>query len=804
MEANRDSTSRSLRLLLRGSSELLYAPIADSGGEDDVQRRDRSVLGALVVSLCVAVGAPDARAQDRPQQSPIVAYRLADGEEIRVDGRLDDAAWGAAIPVSDFTQQVPIEGGTPSERTIVRIAFDANDLYIGVMLYDDPDRIIANQRERDAFLFSDDKFAWVLDTFNNGRTGYNFEVNPAGAMTDGLITGSGGGRGGGGGGMFGGVNRSWDGIWDARTQRLPDGWSAEIRIPFRTLNFDPSADSWGINFQRSIERRQEEILWRGFRRNEGLNRLVNAGTLTGLGGMTQGIGLEAVPSAIASWQNTPANEDPNEFPVDVSLDLNYSVTSSLRASVSFNTDFAEVEADERRVNLTRFPLFFPERRDFFLEGSSAFTFAPSSGPSPFFSRRIGLNGGEQIPIRIGARVTGQVGSREIGFYQMRTGSHVLLNGTRLEPEDFTVARLKQQFFEQSTFGVVYTRRATLQDSTGFAPADRHTVGVDLDMRTRSFLGDNNLEFEAFYVWNSDPQPDRELDPGEERPSWGDLTARGLRLNFPNDIWSGHVSYREFGEDYRPAVGFVSRNGFRRVEPRIGWSPRPSWGAVRQVSTSVQYRGLWQLGTGILEERQWQFDVLNIDFESGDNVSFQATNTFEFLEDDFEISDGILVETGEYENWEYQVRGRTASRRFVSIFGGVSWGGFWDGTRTRIDGRVFFRPAPGIGLSTEVERNDVSLSGGDFTTNVYRFEGGFDPSPWVGFTSQLQYDNQSEIIGLFARLRWILTPGNDVFLVYTHNWQDFGADMDVIPNPNEEGFRTLSRGATIKLNYTYRF
>jgi len=767
-----------------------------------VRPRGRSALVPIAFGcVLLASSAAAVSAQDPDDRgAPIVAYRLTDDESIQVDGHLDDAAWESAMPVSDFTQQEPVEGGTPSWETVVRIAYDSDDLYLGVMVYDDPEGIIANQRERDAFLFSDDKFAWVLDTFNNGRTGYNFEVNPAGAMTDGLITGSGGGFGRGGG--FGGVNRSWDGIWDARTQRLEDGWSAEIRIPFRTLNFDPSADSWGINFQRSIERRQEEILWRGHRRNQGLNRLVNAGVVTGLTGMTQGIGLEAVPSGIASWQNTPANEDPNEFPVDISLDLNYSVTPSLRASLSFNTDFAEVEADERRVNLTRFPLFFPERRDFFLEGSSVFTFAPSSNPNPFFSRRIGLNRGEQIPINIGARVTGQVGSREIGFYQMRAGSHVLADGDRLEPEDFTVARVKQQFFEQSAIGVMYTRRATLRDSTGFAPADRHTVGVDLDMRTRRFLGDNNLEFEAFYVWNSDPAPDAALDPGEERPTWGDLTARGLRFNFPNDIWSGSVSYREFGDDYDPAVGFVARNGFRRVNPRVGWSPRPSWDAIRQLSFNVSYQGLWELGTGILEEREWQFRLLEIDFESGDNISFETTNKFEFLDQQFEISDGIFVEPGDYSNWEYQIRGRTASRRLVSLFGGVNLGGFWDGTRTRFDARLLIRPTPGVNLSTGVERNDVSLSGGDFVTNVFRFEGGFDPSPWVGLTTQLQWDNRSEVLGLFARLRWILTPGNDVFLVYSHNWQELGDDL--IEDPNEEGFRTLSRGATVKLNYTYRF
>lgn len=761
-------------------------------------------LLALVIVLSSAAGPVGLSAQQPAGPAPpIVGLRLADGQGIDLDGHLSESVWELANAISDFTQQEPVEGGTPSQETEVRILFDEDDLYIGVMLYDDPDRIIANQRERDAFLFSDDRFAWVLDTFQDGRTGYNFEINPAGAMSDGLITGSGGG--GFGGGSFGGVNRSWDGIWEARTQRLDNGWSAEVRIPFRTLNFDPSADSWGINFQRSIERNNEEILWRGWRRNEGLNRLVNAGELTGLGGLSQGLGLEAVVSGIASWRNIPEDDDPTTFPRDVSLDVNYSLTPGLRASVSLNTDFAEVESDQRRVNLTRFPLRFPEQRDFFLEGSSAFSFAPRSGPEPFFSRRIGLEEGEPVPIDFGARLTGQLGSREVGFYQMRAGSHGFVEDdlpARVEAEDFTVARVKQQFLEQSSVGLIYTRRATHEDSTGFAPADRHTFGVDLELDTRRFFGNNNLEFEAFYVWNSDPNPDAVLEPGQERPSIGDLTARGFRVNFPNDIWSGHVSYREFGEDYDPAVGFVTRNDFRRLEPRIGWSPRPDIGFIRQLEFSAQYQSLWKLGTGVLEEREWQFQLLQIQFESGDNITFQATNTYEFLDEPFEISDGIDVLAGEYSNWEYQIRTFTASRRLVSLRGGVNLGGFWDGNRKRFDIDLTLRPTPGLNVTASVERNDVELSGGDFVTNLYRLEGGFDPSPWVGFASQLQYDNVSEIIGLFTRLRWIVRPGNDIYLVYTHNWQDVGDS--VLPDPNGGGFRTLSRGATLKLNYTYRF
>ena len=775
--------------------------------------RVRLAAALLIVAFAVSVGGTSTLwGQDLADSDPptgtttpvdLVAIPLTGDAQINLDGRVDEAIWSTAIAISDFTQQEPVEGAAPSQATEVRVTFDQDNLYIAAIIYDDPDGIMAFQKERDAFLFTDDRFMVILDTFLDGRTGYHFEINPAGAMGDGLLSG-GGGRGGGMMGGFGGSNKSWDGIWEAHTARRPDGWSAEIRIPFRTLNFDPESDTWGINFQRTIRRGNEEILWRGWRRREGLFRPIYAGRLTGLSGLSQGIGLEAQTSAVANWRNQPADPDPTTYPRDVSLDVNYSVTSSLRASLSVNTDFAEVESDERRVNLTRFPQRLRELRDFFLEGSSVFSFAPRSGPSPFFSRQIGINSGQQIPIDVGARVTGQVGAFEVGFYQIATGSHdyLLSDGapSQIQSEDFTVARVKRRIFEQSTIGAIYTRRATSADPTGFAPDDRHTAGFDVALNTRNFLGDNNLEFEGFLVWNSNPDPTEDL-------TFNDLSAHGFRFNFPNDIWSGHISYRQFGDDYRPAVGFVTRNDFRRVEPRIGWAPRPEsidW--IRRFNFSVQFRNLTELGTGIVEEREWDFNVFSVDFESGDHISVSTKRKFEYLDNPFTLS-GIEIQPGEYTMWERSARWRTSSRRKVSGGGSFTWSDFWSGERFRYDVRAGFRPSPGISFSTNFQHNQVTLPEGSFTADLYELEGQWTPTPWVSFTNQVQYDEQSEILGLFARLRWIVTPGNDIFLVYTHNWQNTVVDLGDAFDPldrHQKEFTRLSRGAAIKAVYTYRF
>lgn len=720
----------------------------------------------------------------------LIALRLEAGAVIDVDGRLDEDAWGRAIPITDFTQREPVEGGTPSERTEIRVVYDEDALYIGAMLYDDPEGIVAFQKRRDGFLSADDRFMWILDTFGDGRTGYFFETNALGVMGDALISG-GGGRGGGGGG------RAWDGIWRVQTQILADGWSLEIQIPFRTLNFDPSSDSWGINFQRTIRRKNEEIYWRGHRRNQSLRDPIHAGRLIGLHGMSQGIGLEAVPYAVTNWKNVPEEADPTTYPSDIGLDVNYNLTPSLRAGVSVNTDFAEAEVDQRRLNLTRFPLRFPEQRDFFIEGSGVFNFAPTNGAEPYFSRRIGLLEGEQIPVNYATRLGGQAGKYELGFIHVNTAEieSADVGGGTFAGENFTVARVKRSIFEQSTIGAIYTRRATgadPTDPTARTPKDRHTLGADLFYTTSRLFGDKNFTAQAFAVWNSNP------DRGVER-STSDLSSRGLRVGYPNDVWSGSLSYREFGDDYNPAVGFVTRNGFRRVEPRLGWRPRPDIDWIRRFNFSAQFRHLESLTTGITEERFWQFTVLGVDFESQDNFNINLRRQFEYLDNPFEISDGIVIDVGSYTNWEWSLNARTASRRVVSGNVQFSRGGFWSGDRTQASVRLDLRPSAGVLLSAEVETNKVDLPQGSFDANLVRVAGEWNITPLANIMGNIQYDDVSQIVGLFMRTRWILTPGNEIFLVFTQNWQNLGRGLFA----NDREFLTLSRGASVKINYTYR-
>ena len=735
----------------------------------DFMPRTATLLLAVSTSLGIA------EAQEERVRPSVRAVLLAEDEKVELDGRLDEAFWKAITPADGFRQQEPNEGAPAYQTTEVRIAFDRDHLYIGVMLYDtEPGQIIGYQKQRDGSLRSDDRFMFILDTFLDGRSAYFFETNPAGLLGDGLLRA----------GSRRGVNKSWDGIWNVRVSRDDRGWSAEIEIPFRTLNFNPSSDTWGIDFQRTVRRNQEESLWSGYHLNEGLFRPVNAGRLTGLQDISQGLGLEVKPYAAASYKEDI--ETGSDTPTDVGFDVNYSVTPGLRAAVTFNTDFAEVNVDDRRVNLTRFPLVFPEKRDFFLEGSSIFTFARSSRPEPYFSRRIGLSGGNPIPIVYGARLSGQSGRFDMAFLQVRTGET-----DETAPEDFTVARLKRNFFAQSSLGIIYTRRAT--QATEAAPdlledalEDRHTFGVDIDLSTASFMGDKNLQFEAFAVIHTDPL-------SELTTEFRDRSAWGLRVNYPNDRWRVHTSYREFGNSYDPAVGFNRRNGFRRLNPSFTFAPRPdnlSW--VRQFEWQIFFEYLTDLDN-VLLTRNTRLSLFDIRFESGDQLSIRVNNRFEVLDEPFEIHPGIVLPVGEHAFNDVRFQVETASQRKVAAELAVTVGQFWSGNRRGLDTELTLRPISGLLFSTEWERNNVTLPEGEFVTNLVEQRAEWQVSPWISLTSIVQYDNVSSELGLFTRLRWILRPGNDLFIVYSQNWQSL-----------ENRWLTLDRAATTKINYTHRF
>ena len=702
----------------------------------------------------------------------IQAHHVPANEQITLDGSLSEYAWQQATPISNFRQQVPLEGGNPTERTEIRIIYDENNLYIGAILHDsDPSEILAFQKRWDQGLGADDRFMWILDTFNDGRNAYFFEINPAGLMGDGLLTV--------GQGMN--MNKAWNGIWEANVKITDIGWIAEIRIPFKTLDFNADQSIWGINFQRTVRRRSEEILWSGWRLNQGLFRPQDAGKLLGLQNLNQGIGLEIKPySTVKPTRTFNSNGTKNDtFDADAGLDITYSVTPSFRTSLSVNTDFAESEVDQRRVNLTRFPLVFPEQRSFFLEGSSIFSFAESSSVNPFFSRRIGLVNGAPVPIIFGARAIGRAANTNIGFYQIRTAK------SDVNEEDFTVARITQNIFKESRIGVIYTRRATMNDD--LSPV-RETFGTDFEMATSTFMGNKNLQLQLFFVGHT-------LNDLHDSSEFLDRTARGFRLSFPNFPFYGHASYREFGITYNPAVGIAPRNGFRRFQPSIGYQKVLSNNKIiRSFTTEIRYTNFMDMDFKP-ESIELVIQPVEIVFETGDGVEFQTGFYSERLIEDFDIQRNgkYIIPVGTYKHPFIRTAFSTARYRLISTRVSFLREGYWTGTRNEYVAELTARPYIGINLTANWSREDIDLDSGSFNADVYRFRGNIDLTPFTSYTSMIQYDNLSRLMGLYQRFHWIITPGTDLYLVYTWNWRELN-----------NRFSPLETSGSIKLSYTHRF
>jgi hypothetical protein len=729
-----------------------------------------------------------AASQTTEPRRALAAVRIPAGTTVRIDGVLDEDVWRTAQPAAEFTQRDPDNGAPASERTEVRVLFDSGRLIVGATLFDsEPDRLLGNQMQRDQSFSADDRFIVALDTFADGRSGYVFQTNPAGAQADALIVPTTDTNNTGVVDFGAGLNVSWDGIWIGRVRRTAQGWTAEMEIPLRTINFDPNLEAWGINFHRTIRRKAEEVVWSGHLRNEGVAHMSSAGRLDGLSGLSQGIGLDLKPYAVGNLSAAPGRGREGHVATgDAGVDVFYSLTPALRANVSVNTDFAETEVDARQVNLTRFPLFFQEKREFFLQGASYFDFAREIGTNvtPFFSRRIGLDAdGVPQPIDVGAKMTGQVGALDVGLLQVRTRD----TGSQIG-SDFTVARARRRVGRESYVGALYTRRT---DRAVGAP-DLHTAGADVAVRTSTFLGDRTVEWSGWYLYTTNP-----FDTGNN-------IGRGSRVAFPNDPFYFDVSYRELQDNYAPAVGFVQRNGFRRYNPEVGYTWRfrnHPW--LRSIQQEVDWQWFHDMDNHLLTQNV-ATRPLTVVFRDGSTLAYELEPSYERLTEDFEISAGVILPAGGiYKFTRHQLEASMADRYRVAVGGVTTWGDFFSGTLKDYGVNLRVRPRPGIAAQLEVQRSTIDLAEGSFDTNLVRLTANTQFSPWLSLVNNIQYDDVSDALGWQMRFRWIQRPGNDVFFVYTHNWRE-SVGAAVSGGPEARRFATLDKRAAAKISYTLRF
>jgi hypothetical protein len=730
------------------------------------------ILGLVLVAVAAALPA-HGQSSDPPIRT-LAAVRLQASERLTIDGRLSEDAWRRAAPASDFRQQDPNNGEPATEPTEVRVLYDEHRIVLGVRCLDsEPDRLLGNQMQRDQSITADDRFMVAIDTYSDGRSGYYFEINPSGAMGDGLVqpgTGTGSSTGGGGGG----VNRSWDGIWNARVARDAMGWTAEIEIPLQTINFKPGASSWGINFQRTIRRKTEETLWSGWARNQGLTFMPAAGRLEGLQGLQQGVGLDLRPYVVGSSSAAPGRGAPSSVATGAfGGDVAYNVTSGLRANLSVNTDFAETEVDQRQVNLTRFPLFFPEKREFFLEGASVFSFSRETGNAilPFFSRRIGLDdSGVPQPIDYGAKLTGHAGPFDLGVLQVRTRDR-----GNVQREDFTVVRSQRRFWRQSYVGGIFTAR-----SNAGAPA-RRTAGADFSLATSQFLQKQNLEVSGFY-----------LNTTKRAGSRGG-SAFGMRVNLPNDPLFTRISIREVQDGYDPAVGFSDRRGYRLVDPGLRYTVHTERSRfVRRFSFEGDFNYIFNLD-GQLETRRVDLQLMRIDLQSSDLLEFHLLPLYERLPRSFQIFPGVVLPAGgQYSFLRRHYGAQTATNRPISLNAAYEDGQFYSGQRKQIAGTLSVRPHRGWLINVGADYNDILLAEGRFITRVWTNDLNTQLNPFISLVNRLQFDSLTRQLGWQSRFRWITRPGNDIFLVYTHNWTDRAT------------LETFDRKGSIKIVRTIRF
>jgi hypothetical protein len=657
----------------------------------------------------------------------------------RIDGRIEPGEWEAAAPPIRLTQQEPDAGAPPTEETEIRVLRDGESIYIAVRCFDkEPRKIAVSTKARDGDIDDDDYVSLLLDTFLDRRSGYVFEINPAGAKRDGLA-------------KAGDVDYSWDGIWDGRASRDPEGWSAEFRIPTKTIAFKPDQSDWGFNAQRVVRRKRENDRWSGATLNAHFMNAAEAGLLHGMQGLKQGRGWSIRPYGAFKSGSNPAAGLSRDNTGDFGFDVYKSLTSNLNAVFTYNTDFAETEADTRQINLTRFPLFYPEKRSFFLEGSNIFDFGIGLGHNfiPFFSRRVGLVSGEQVPILMGGKLWGRIGGTSVGVLDVQTDSYESPD-LSLGGQNLLAARVEQDLWDQSHIGLMVTNG----DPTGYG--SNTLVGADFVYQTNSLWGDKNFAAGGWAAYSHN-------ESGGDRPyGWG------LALDYPNDFLDTTFIFQSFGDALDPALGFLPRPGTHHLSYQGQLGPRPHKWGIRKFMWAWS-ADLWWQQDGRLESRTLSANPLGILWDTGEFLMITYSSEYEYLAEPFEISDGLTIAPGSYLYDRVQARFETANFRKWRFEVSSSLGTFYDGRLESYAGEFVLKPNATFQTAFSTEYVTGRLSGGKFIQRLMGLQLDYYFSPEMTLTTFTQYDNESENLGTNIRFRWTLKPGTDLFLVYNQGW-----------------------------------
>ena len=714
----------------------------------------------------LAIGSPPLQAmQDQTPAPPPTASASFLTDPPVIDGDLGDAAWLEPAELSGFIQREPSEGRPASQATNVRIGYDDDAIYIAAWLLDrDPDRIVVGETLRDASLNDSDAFVVVLDTYRDRQNAFVFATTPAGIEYDGQVAGEGVGGGAGSGrqqrGSAGGFNLNWDGAWDVATTRDGEGWYAEMRIPFSTLRYGAGGtQEWGLNFERRIRRNNEQSMWAPVPRQFDVYRISLAGSVALRAPSRRTVTVS--PYVLADGFKDYQVPSPDiAYGQQVGGDAKVGINQSLTLDLTINTDFAQAEVDDQQVNLTRFSLFFPEKRAFFLENAGTFAVGASRSAELFFSRRIGLAGGQEVPIHGGARLTGKVGDFQIGLLNIQTGdAHVLDEETGLREEvspsnNFGVLRAVREFGNRTQLGGIFVSRFNTSDLD-----DRNlTFGAD----GRLGIGDA-LTLDGWVGMTDTPPPSGGTSSGSGF-NGGEYGFAGAARYVTRD-WQVSAGYRQVGDAFNPEVGFVNRLDYRHVNFRALRHIRMDhipW--FREFRPHISGNVFWTLG-GFNESYLFHFDN-HFAFENGAFFQLPGFNlTGEGLEEPFEIRDGIVIPAGSYHNAEWEFRANTNRGAPLSLSGGWTLGGFYNGTQFGPTATLAYRYSDKLTASIRANYFDVRLDEGEFTTAVARLNATYSFTPRLYVQANVQYNDDTSDLGTNIRLGWLDAAGTGLFIVW---------------------------------------
>jgi hypothetical protein len=653
-----------------------------------------------------------------------------------IDGYVTEEVWKSAFSVTEFYQREPHNGLPVSQKTEFLVCYDADHLYFGIRCWDDPKKITAKEMARDVSLGNDDRIQIIIDTYLNKRSGYWFQIGPRGSIGDAIVSENGGT-----------LNKDWDGLWDGKAHIQDWGWEAELIIPFKTMGFDKNLRQWGIKFIRNMVSRMEQAYWPSANINNLKFQISDAGILDGIENINQGIGLDVSPYLVTGFDTKRGEKTDRKLTGGV--DVFYQITPSLKSSLTIHTDFAETEVDDRQINLTRFNLFFPEKRDFFLDGANYFQFGIEGDQEspvakriiPFFSRRIGLDSGNNpIPVNYGGKLTGQAGDWNIGM--------MYINDEHETGHHFSIARVTRNIGKQSSVGVIGTSGNALQASANYLG------GFDMKLSTSTYRGNKNASLFLFGLKSV-----TEKMSGKDA-SWG------VQALYPNDLVYARLGYHEIGKNFIAGTGFIPRTNIRESYGQFRIGPRPQKWGIMQFQAGVDADFIHNLETHALENRDIRLKPLGFRFMSGEEVSYSFISQFERLPYDFKIYQSVIIPKGSYAWWRSSIQYKTKGARKIWSEGSYSFGHFYKGNRQEFITKLNWKVAVPFFLGGGLNLNKVQLPQGQFKTSIYQLNANFLFSPRITLYNYLQYDNASKSIGCQSRFQWILQPGREIMVVWT--------------------------------------